>query len=185
MLSSTKACSLGSDPRSVQHSCANIKQPEHRVPIMTTQGTFAVLQISGEVSATGSPYGWHSQGLQDYSTGFAAIFDVLISANRSQEILLMLQDGHYIDEQTASRATTLHYPGVHYVGCTMLCSAAWTGHSSCCCSIRCSSHSCHSRKDSQLFAAGCKVQLLQFSVLLFALAFQNMLVIRKQSTTRT
>ena len=61
------------------------------------------MQISGEVSATGSPYGWYSQGLQDYSTGFATIFDVLISANRSQDILVMLQDGHYIDEQTASR----------------------------------------------------------------------------------
>lgn len=65
-----------------------------------------IVQISGEVSATGSPYGWYSQGLQDYSTGFAAIFDVLVSANRSQDILVMLQDGHYIDEQTASRPTT-------------------------------------------------------------------------------
>lgn len=64
------------------------------------------MQISGEVSATGSPYGWYSQGLQDYSTGFAAIFDVLISANRSQNTLIMLQDGHYIDEQTASTLTT-------------------------------------------------------------------------------
>ena len=54
----------------------------------------------------GSPYGWYSQNLQDYSTGFAAIFDVLISSNRSQHILTMLQDGHYIDEQTASKPTT-------------------------------------------------------------------------------
>lgn len=55
----------------------------------------------------GSPYGWYSQNLQDYSTGFAAIFDVLISSNRSKEILTMLQDGHYIDEQTASRDTSI------------------------------------------------------------------------------
>lgn len=66
-----------------------------------------VVQISGEVSAVGSPYGWYSQNLQDYSTGFAAIFDVLISSNRSHHILTMLQDGHYIDEQTASRPTII------------------------------------------------------------------------------
>ena len=41
--------------------------------------------------------------MQDYSTGFVAIFDVLISANRSQQILTMLQDGHYLDDQTASK----------------------------------------------------------------------------------
>ncbi|KAL0041497.1 hypothetical protein WJX79_005389 [Trebouxia sp. C0005] len=57
---------------------------------------------SGEVSSVGSPYGWYSQNMQDYSTGFVAIFDVLISTNRSQQILTMLQDGHYLDDQTAS-----------------------------------------------------------------------------------
>ncbi len=51
----------------------------------------------------GSPYGWYSQNMQDYSTGFVAIFDVLILANRSRQILTMLQDGHYLDDQTASK----------------------------------------------------------------------------------
>lgn len=61
------------------------------------------MQGSGEVSSVGSPYGWYSQDMQDYSTGFVAIFDVLISANRSQQILTMLQDSHYLDDQTASK----------------------------------------------------------------------------------
>ena len=70
-------------------------------------GLVACMQGSGEVSSVGSPYGWYSQNLQDYSTGFAAIFDVLTSTNRSQEILTMLSDGHYLDDQTASKRLSL------------------------------------------------------------------------------
>ena len=85
------------------------------------------MQGSGEVSSVGSPYGWYSQNMQDYSTGFVAIFDVLISANRSHQILTMLQDGHYLDDQTASkqlktcfRAPILALEPVHAPDCDHL-----------------------------------------------------------------
>ena len=64
----------------------------------------------------GRPYGWYSQNLQDYSTGFAAIFDVLTSTNRSQEILTMLSDGHYLDDQTASKRLSLALQTRHLAG---------------------------------------------------------------------
>ena len=40
--------------------------------------------------------------MQDYPTGFTALFDAMISANRSQQLLTLLQDGHFLDSQTAS-----------------------------------------------------------------------------------
>ena len=54
------------------------------------------------MSDVGSPYSWFNRPMQDYPTGFTALFDAMISANRSQQLLTLLQDGHFLDSQTAS-----------------------------------------------------------------------------------
>ena len=66
----------------------------------------------------GSPYGWFTRPMEDYPTGFTALFDAMISANRSQQLLTLLQDGHFLDSQTASTPS---------LPCIMLCNADAAG----------------------------------------------------------
>lgn len=85
------------------------------------------VQGSGEVSDVGSPYGWFTRPMEDYPTGFIALFDAMISANRSQQLLSLLQDGHFLDSQTASKPlnlSSLHacMLCIHYMTMSSACS---------------------------------------------------------------
>ena len=62
-------------------------------------GKYYNLSDEGDMSPTGTPYGFHARALQGYSPGFPVLFENVLSNVEASRLVTYLLDGSFVDSK--------------------------------------------------------------------------------------